>query len=79
MFIRPFYRRKNGKRHAYWALVESHRTPNGPRQRIVGYLGALPEGVRKGVKSALQGSNASAQASLFPETVANFRQLTVWG
>ncbi len=68
MFIRPFYRRKNGKRHAYWALVESHRTPSGPRQRIVGYLGALPEGVRKGVKSTLQGSSASAQASLFPES-----------
>ena len=21
MFIRPCYRRKNGKRHAYWALM----------------------------------------------------------
>ena len=26
MFLRPCYRRKNGKRHAYWALCESYRT-----------------------------------------------------
>ena len=32
MFIRPCYRKKNGKRHAYWALVESYRTERGPRQ-----------------------------------------------
>jgi hypothetical protein len=43
---------KNGKRHAYWALVESQRTANGPRQRIIGYLGALPGTFRKGVKNA---------------------------
>lgn len=28
-FIRQCYRTKNGKRHAYWALVESHRTATG--------------------------------------------------
>ena len=33
MFVRPCYRSKNGKRHAYWALVESYRTERGPRQR----------------------------------------------
>ena len=26
MFIRQCFRKKNGKRHAYWALVESYRT-----------------------------------------------------
>ena len=43
MFIRPCYRRKNGKRHAYWALMESYRTERGPRQRVVAYLGQLDE------------------------------------
>jgi len=66
MFIRPCYRRKNGKRHAYWALVESVRTERGPRQRIVGYLGGLPEKVRRGVQWAVEGSRAEGTASLFP-------------
>ena len=52
MFIRPCYRRKNGKRHAYWALVESYRTERGPRQRTVAYLGLLKESERQGVKKA---------------------------
>jgi hypothetical protein len=43
MFIRPCYREKDGKRHAYWALVESYRTPQGPRQRVVSYIGALDD------------------------------------
>ena len=43
MFLRPCYRRKNGKRHAYWALCESYRTERGPRQRVVAYLGQLDE------------------------------------
>jgi hypothetical protein len=43
MFIRPCFRRKNGKRHAYWALMESYRTARGPRQRVVAYLGQLDE------------------------------------
>ena len=55
MFIRPCYRNKNGKRHAYWALVESYRTERGPRQRVASYLGQLPEQERLGVKQAAQG------------------------
>jgi len=39
MFIRPITVNKNGKRHGYWALVESYRTSRGPRQRVVSYLG----------------------------------------
>src|SRR5450631_915582 len=54
MFIRPCYRRKNGKRHAYWALVESYRTERGPRQRVVAYLGELDERGRLGVQRAVQ-------------------------
>src|SRR3990172_2148732 len=41
MFLRRFERRKNGKTHSYWALVESYRTAKGSRQRVVSYLGEL--------------------------------------
>ena len=41
MFLRRCNRRKNGKQHTYWALVESYRTARGSRQRVVAYLGEL--------------------------------------
>jgi transposase len=41
MFLRPYQRFKDGKEHTYYALVESERTPDGPRQRTVAYLGEL--------------------------------------
>lgn len=50
MFIRQCYRRKDGKRHAYWALVESYRTQRGPRQRVVAWLGQMDEAGRLGVE-----------------------------
>jgi transposase len=52
MFIRQCYRIKDGKRHGYWALVESYRTANGPRQRVVSYLGQVNESLRNGVHNA---------------------------
>jgi len=65
MFIRPCFRRKNGKRHAYWALVESYRTERGPRQRVVAYLGELDERGRLGIREAAQGRLAPQQNKLF--------------
>jgi transposase len=41
VFLRRFERGKSGKKHTYWALVESYRTGRGSRQRIVTYLGEL--------------------------------------
>jgi len=41
MFLRRCERKKNGKPHTYWALVESYRTARGSRQRIVAYIGEL--------------------------------------
>lgn len=41
-------RRKNGKAHTYWALVESYRTGRGSRQRVVAYLGELKRSERSG-------------------------------
>lgn len=68
MFLRPCYRRKNGKRHAYWALVESVRTERGPRQRVVAYLGDLDEAERLGVQQAAESKQTrDRQQSLLEE------------
>src|SRR3990172_3849143 len=67
MFIRPCYRRKDGKRHAYWALVESARTASGPRQRVVAYLGQMTPAERRGVKIAAEGKRPSGQRSFLEE------------
>ncbi len=64
MFIRPCYRKKNGKRHAYWALVESYRTERGPRQRVVAYLGHLKDSQRRGVKRAAEGKKKTPYQQL---------------
>src|SRR3954453_14881529 len=41
MFLRANRRAKDGKDHTYWTLVETVRTPDGPRQRTLCYLGEL--------------------------------------
>ena len=48
MFPMPVRKRKNGKEHVYWALMESYRTPKGSRHRIVGWLGELEGGAKAG-------------------------------
>jgi transposase len=55
MYLRPIYREKDGKRHAYWALMQSVRTARGPRSHVVAYLGALPASSRRAVSQAAQG------------------------
>ena len=74
MFLRPCYRKKNGKRHAYWALVESYRTARGPRQRIVAYLGQLEEPKRRGVKHA---AGQADPPSLFDPADAEYVEVDV--
>jgi hypothetical protein len=58
MFIKPCYKKSNGKKLVYWVLVESYRTAQGPRQRIVAYLGQLKELTRHGIKQTAEGKNA---------------------
>lgn len=77
MFIRPCYRRKNGKRHAYWALMESYRTERGPRQRVVAYLGQLDEAHRLGVKHAAEGNPEVRQKQLFDDTRPHWVEVDV--
>jgi hypothetical protein len=63
VYLRRCCRKKQNKRHAYWALVESYRTARGPRQRVVAYLGEMDEAGRIGVHQAAQ--RPIEQASLF--------------
>ena len=62
--------KKNGKRHMYWALVESYRTSRGSRQRVVAYLGDLAPSEKDGwakLGAHLQGDDAARrpQRTLF--------------
>ena len=76
MFIRPCYRTKNGKRHAYWALVESVRTARGPRQQVVAYLGDLDEAGRLGVRDAAA-ETAGRQRGLFGDAEPEWVEVDV--
>lgn len=55
MYIRKININKDGKSHAYWALVESRRTERGPRQHVVAYLGEMDAAGRLGVQKAAEG------------------------
>jgi len=77
MFVRPCYRRKNGKRHAYWALVESYRTERGPRQRVVAYLGDMDQSGQIGVKQTAQGKSVDGQQLLFDEVKPQWVEIDV--
>src|ERR1700674_117168 len=65
MYLRRCYRQKDGKRHGYWAFVESYRSSRGPRQRVVAYLGELDAAGRLGVHQQVAGAAALAQRGLF--------------
>lgn len=83
MFLRKNRRTKNGKPHFYWSLVETIRTPKGPRQRVVGYLGNLHEEKKdlyRGLVKRLEGRSdgqlnlyrpipSGPSVSIFPEKV----------
>jgi len=64
MFLRPIFVRKNGRRYAYWRLVESYRTERGPRQRTVAYLGQMDEAGRLGVQQASRDRQRDSQSCL---------------
>ena len=65
VYLRRCHRTKDGKRHAYWALVKSVRTAKGPRQEVVAYLGDLDEAGRLGVQRAADGAMPAQPAELF--------------
>ena len=76
MYLRRCYRRKDGKRHAYWALVESYRTNRGPRQRVVAWLGVMDEQGRLGVKRCAE-KRPGYQTDLFRSTEPEWVEVDV--
>jgi transposase len=48
MYLRRYERRAGKRRRTYWALVESVRTGQGSRQRVVAYLGELGRSEQSG-------------------------------
>jgi transposase len=72
MFLRPNYRHKDGKDHTYWSLVETVRTPDGPRQRMLCYLGELNQSTHARWLKAVEVFNEQGerrQLKLFPSDV----------
>jgi transposase len=65
VYLRRCYRARDGKRHAYWALVKSVRTARGPRQQVVAYLGEMDAAGRVGMMDAAGGVDQTAQGKLF--------------
>jgi transposase len=72
MFLRPNHRKKDGKEHTYWSLVETVRTPDGPRQRMLCHLGELNGSAQARWLKTIEVFNAdgeSRQLKLFPSEI----------
>ena len=72
MFLRAHGRSKDGKQHRYWSLVETIRTPDGPRQRTLCYLGELNDSAQARWLKTIEVFNEHGEAQqlkLFPSEV----------
>jgi transposase len=72
MFLRSHRRDKDGKDHTYWSLVETLRTPDGPRQKTLCYLGELNSSAQARWLKTIEVFNdqgESEQLKLFPSQV----------
>ena len=72
MFLRSHARSKDGKAHTYWSLVETVRTPGGPRQRTLCYLGELNSSAQARWLKTIEVFNEQGEAQqlkLFPSQV----------
>ena len=72
MFLRAHERRKDGKEHAYWSLVETVRTADGPRQRSLCYLGELNSSAQARWLKTVEVFNEAGESQplkLFPSDV----------
>ena len=71
MFLRNHSRKKNGKEHRYWSVVESRRMANGQSaQRELLYLGEINDSQeaawRKSIEVFDEDKGKPGQACLFP-------------
>ena len=65
-------RTKDGKDHTYWSLVETVRTPDGPRQKTLCYLGELNSSAQARWLKTIEVFNEQGEAQqlkLFPAHV----------
>src|SRR5437764_5432562 len=72
MFLRSHRRAKDSKAHSYWSLVETVRTPEGPRQRKLCYLGELTDSAQARWLKTIEVFNEQGetqQLKLFPSHV----------
>jgi transposase len=72
MFLRSHGRKKDGKQHTYWSLVETVRTPDGPRQKTLCYLGELNNSAQARWLTTVEVFNQQGEAQqlkLFPTDV----------
>jgi len=72
MYLREWRPKKDGKGHSYWSLVETVRTPQGPRQRTLCYLGELNTSAQARWQKTIAVFNEqgeSRQLKLFPAQV----------
>ena len=72
VFLRELRPKKDGKQHSYWSLVETVRTPEGPRQRTLCYLGELNTSAQGRWQKTIEVFNEqgeSRQLKLFPSEV----------
>lgn len=72
MFLRATTRKKDGKEHRYWSIVENRRLPGGRvSQRHVLYLGEInssqAQAWRKSIEVFDEDAEQSRSLSLFPE------------
>ena len=71
MFLRSTTRKKDGKEHRYWSVVESRRvTGGGTVQRHVLYLGEINDSQQAAWSEAIEvfdeGDQITKQVALFP-------------
>ena len=81
MFLRPNRRSKDGKDHTYWSLVETVRTPDGPRQKTLCYLGELNASAQTRWLKTIEVFNEQGevqQLKLFPSHVEGQRMIRRW-
>jgi len=72
MFLRSHRREKDGKEHTYWSLVETVRTPDGPRQRTLCYLGEMNDSAQARWLKTIEVFNEQGetqQLKLFPSHI----------
>jgi transposase len=73
VFLKTHARKKDGKTHRYYSLVESMRTVRGPQHRTLAYLGELngsTEGVWRKTIAVFNGAGSESQLELFASDAA---------